>query len=209
MPTPTTRAGVLTALSALLVVLAVGAGAEPASAHETLVSSTPAEGEQLTAPPEQITLVFSDSVLTMGAEVVLNDASGRNWVDGDVAINGATVTATVAPGMPAGAYDIIWKVVSGDGHPISALVPFSVLQAAPTAAPTAVPTSTPTAAQTAAPVAPTERPDSGDGEGDPWPIGPVILSAIAVVAALGLVILLVVRRRGAGGRGADTDADSL
>ncbi|KJQ53871.1 copper resistance CopC family protein [Microbacterium sp. SA39] len=198
MPTTTRRGRAIAAASALLIFLAVGAGASPAFAHESLVSSSPAEGEQLAAPPEQITLVFSDSVLTMGAEVVINDTSGRNWVEGAAAINGSTVIATVAEGMPAGDYEVIWKVVSGDGHPISALIPFSVLAGSPT------PTPTPTAS--AAP-GPTASATAADGDPDitsteaettgvqPWQFGLIIASVIVIGGGLCIAILLLMRRR--------------
>lgn len=200
MPIIRRRSRIIAAASTLLVVLAVGAGALPAAAHESLVSSTPAEGEQLAMPPEQITLVFSNSVLTMGAEVVLNDTSGRNWVEGAVIIDGSTVTATVADGMPAGTYEVIWKVVSGDGHPISALIPFSVLEGAPVATPTPTAEATKAPLSTASPTTTKGDPDITATESDTsgmksWQIGLIIASVVAAAGGLCIAILLIARRR--------------
>lgn len=112
------RSALLT--TTILALLVTGfATPSPAAAHDALVSSTPAAGEQLAAPPTQITLQFSNDVLAMGAEVQISDALGRNWVAGEATITGASVVATVSNGMPAGAYEVLWKIVSADGHPIS------------------------------------------------------------------------------------------
>lgn len=200
MPTSTRRGRVIAAASALLIFLAVGAGASPAFAHESLVSSSPSEGEQLAAPPEQVTLVFSASVLTMGAEVVVNDTSGRNWVEGEAAIDGSTVVATVGDGMPAGDYEVIWKVVSGDGHPISAAIPFSVLQGSPIATPTPTATATEAPTPSASATATDGDPDITSTEAEssgmkPWQFGLIIASVIVIAGGLCIAILLLMRRR--------------
>lgn len=196
MPTMTRRIGWISALSALFIALAIGVGAGPAAAHESLVSSTPAEGEQLAAPPEQITLVFSDAVFTDGAEVVVNDASGRNWVEGELIIDGPTVVATVGTGMPAGDYQAIWKVVSGDGHPISALISFTVLSSAPVSTPTPMvtvpPTSTAPLGEAEADTASEETENTGPR---PWQIGLITASVVAAGGGLCIAILLILRRR--------------
>lgn len=181
--------------TALLAVLFGGlATASPAAAHDALVSSSPAEGEQLVAPPAQITLEFSNEVLAMGAEVQVNDTTGRNWVTGDAAITGRTVVAPVAEGMPAGSYEVLWKVVSADGHPISAAIPFTVLQGA-TPTPIAPPTPTVTAEAVPSPTAsPTSAATTDAAVSAPWVI---IVISVAVIAPLitGLLILLARRRR--------------
>jgi hypothetical protein len=56
------------------------------------------------------------------------------------------VTVAIEPGMTDAGYEIRWRVVSEDGHPISGLVPFTVGTGSPlerspaaTAAPTDIP----------------------------------------------------------------------
>lgn len=110
--------------------------ATPASAHDQLVSSSPAADEQLASPPESITMTFSGDLLVLddsltGAVVLVVDASGRDWVSGDVTVAGRTVTAPLEPGMPTAGYQVRWQVVSEDGHPIAGVVPFTVGDAAP------------------------------------------------------------------------------
>lgn len=105
--------------------------ATPAAAHDELVASSPAAGAQLTDAPNEVTLTFSADVLTIGAAVIVVDGSGRDWVAGEPTVSSGTVTVPLDSGMPAAGYEIRWRVVSEDGHPISGLVPFTVGDAAP------------------------------------------------------------------------------
>jgi len=132
--TASTRARGTAALIAALVlvvpaVLVVGVGS--AAAHDQLLSSTPAEGSALAASPREVTLEYSDSVLTVGAIVLVVDENETNWVSGEPVIDGWTVSAQLRDELPDGAYEIRWRVVSVDGHPISGLVPFTVGDATP------------------------------------------------------------------------------
>lgn len=126
------------AVGLAVAAVAVLAIAAPASAHDSLVHSTPAADEALAAPPESIVLTFSGELLvlgdsTLGAVVIVIDEDGRDWATGDVEVAGNTVTAGVEPGMPDAGYQVRWQVVSEDGHPISGIVPFTIGDAAPMA----------------------------------------------------------------------------
>ncbi|WP_136024921.1 copper resistance CopC family protein [Microbacterium sp. K27] len=123
-----------------LATVATLAIATPASAHDQLISSSPAADEQLAVAPESITMTFSGELLVLdesltGAVVLVVDASGKDWVSGDVTVAGRTVTAPLEPGMPTAGYQVRWQVVSEDGHPIAGVVPFTVGDAEPMAAP--------------------------------------------------------------------------
>lgn len=121
--------------------------ASPAAAHDELISSTPASGSQLSEAPAEISLTFSADVLTIGAAVIVADGAGRDWAVGEPTVQSGTVTVELGAGMPEGGYQIRWRVVSEDGHPISGLVPFTVGEAAPlTRTPAA--TDTPESAST-------------------------------------------------------------
>ncbi|MFK3679080.1 copper resistance protein CopC [Microbacterium sp. NPDC090218] len=121
-----------------IAAIATLAIATPASAHDQLISSTPAADERLAAPPESITMTFSGELLVLdasltGAVVLVVDESGKDWVAGDVTVAGRTVTAPLTPGMPSAGYQVRWQVVSEDGHPIAGVVPFTVGDAEPMA----------------------------------------------------------------------------
>lgn len=123
-------------------------GAAPASAHDQLLASTPVDGAALDASPTEVTLQYSDSVLTIGAIVLLVDQDEHNWITGEPILDGSDVTARIDDTLPTGAYEIRWRVVSADGHPISGLIPFTVGDAAPAERAPATSTPSPSAAAT-------------------------------------------------------------
>ncbi len=128
------RAGVRTRVAAVIVaVLASTAIAAPAFAHDELLDSSPTSGEQFASAPDQIELRFSAQIMDIGAAVIVAGTDDQNWAAGDPVIDGDSVTVPLTPGMPEGAYEVRWRVVSSDGHPISGLIPFTVGEAAPTA----------------------------------------------------------------------------
>ncbi len=127
------------ALVAVLTVLAVFAPS--AAAHDELISSTPAAGEQLESAPSEITLEFSAALLDLGGAstvVFVVDASGTDWAAEQPVIEHNVVRVSLKPSMPDAGYEVRWQVISGDGHPISGIVAFTVGDAAPLSpAPTA------------------------------------------------------------------------
>ncbi|MEZ3160492.1 copper resistance CopC family protein [Microbacterium sp. BWT-B31] len=122
------RNGVVGMVAGLLLALSA---AVAASAHDELIASSPAEGEALASAPETVTLTFTADVMTLGAAIVVADGSGVDWVAGEPVIDGGTLTVPLREGMPDAGYEIRWRVVSADGHPIAGLVPFTIGDAAP------------------------------------------------------------------------------
>lgn len=121
-----------TALAALALGTAlVVIPADAAFAHEQLLSSSPAAGERLPSPPTEVRLEFTADVLGLGAVVLVMDGDDHDWAAGEAVVDGAVVTIPVDPAIPVGGYEVRWRVVSGDGHPISDVVPFTIGDAAP------------------------------------------------------------------------------
>lgn len=115
----------------LLALLALGGLAAPASAHASLVSSTPEADATLDALPDEVELVFSQDVRAP-AYVVVTGPDG-DVVDGSPEIDGTTVTQAVG-GSTEGGYTLAYRVISADGHPISGQIAFSVGEGGPAAA---------------------------------------------------------------------------
>lgn len=183
------------AVGMAVAAVAVFATAVPASAHDSLVHSTPEADESLATAPESITLTYSGELLvlgdsTQGAVVLVIDESGRDWATGDVEVSGNTVTATVEPGMPDAGYQVRWQVVSEDGHPISGIVPFTIGDAEPMTA-----TQAPTDAD-----APSYVPDASDptdqstDETDGGLRLLLVGGAGAAIAVVALVLYRILRR---------------
>lgn len=173
----------------VLLCLALGLASAPAaSAHDQLVSSTPTTGERLSVAPSSIVLNFIAPLLTLGHEIRVVDAASRNWVQGDAVLDRETLTQPLAPGLPEGEYQVRWRVVSGDGHPINGSYSFLVgpgAQAGSVPAPDAVTGPVTSAVPDAA---------AGGGKATVLP-GWLIAAGIGSAAGLGLYLAYVAVQR--------------
>ncbi|MCO5989413.1 copper resistance protein CopC [Actinoallomurus spadix] len=178
----------VTRLAAAVAAVAAGGllTAPPASAHTTLVAAKPAKGAKV-ASPAQIKLTFAEAVRFPG--IVLLDAKGGHHEAGKAHASGATVTAQVAGVLPPGVYRVGWRVVSGDGHPVTGDYRFTVVGSAASApaAAASAPASDGSTDDSPAPAAVTpsstpaaQHTSSGSSTGWWW-IG---LGALMVVAAV-------------------------
>ena len=110
-----------------------------ASAHAVLISSTPAQGERLVTGPRTVSLLFSETISR--AELALVGTDGAK-TPLETSVSGPGVSAQLTRNLPVGVYALNWKVLSEDGHPVSAAIIFAIgedadvgafrLQAAPT-----------------------------------------------------------------------------
>jgi copper transport protein len=121
-----------TRLSTLLAVLAFTmiAFAGQASAHATLIATTPAGFQVLDTAPREISLRFSETVDDSLAEVRLLDqrGAGVGGVSRPVRPDGRpdTVSVAVPANLADGTYTVTYRVVSADSHPVSGAFAFSV-----------------------------------------------------------------------------------
>jgi methionine-rich copper-binding protein CopC len=98
--------------------------AAPAWAHAALIGSDPEAGATLAALPGAATLEFSEEMADP-AYVVVTAADGTSVTDGDPVVDGREVTQALVDG-PAGTYTLAFRVVSGDGHPVTGELTFTV-----------------------------------------------------------------------------------
>jgi methionine-rich copper-binding protein CopC len=176
---PSLRALSVTVLAGLALLLA----ASPALAHTRLVSSDPADGAGLDTAPSSVALTFNDDVATEFATITVVGPDGAEWQAGEVTGTDGTLSVPVRPLGPAGRYEIGYRVVSDDGHPITGRVAFTLTTPGPGAsAPT-------TAAAVPAEGTPAES-EPVDGPAGmpawPWVLGVVVLVGGGVIAALRL-----------------------
>lgn len=100
-----------------------------ASAHASIVSSSPASGEPLDEPPDSIRIQFNEPVERAFFSLTVLGPDGERVDSGDARIDenrSDLLTAGLKTGLPDGAYTVNWKVVSSDGHPISGTFTFLV-----------------------------------------------------------------------------------
>lgn len=106
--------------------LIVGATPTAASAHDQVLSTAPASQEHLDVAPTEVSMVFSDAVLDLGATILVVDEAGTDWAANTVRIDGSAVRQGLTGELPDGRYQVRWRVVSADGHPISGTFDFAV-----------------------------------------------------------------------------------
>ncbi len=113
------------ALAILVGVLALGTTA--ASAHATLESSSPADGQSVLTSPSEIRITFSEAVTTISDGLSVLDADGKTIDTGNSEIvDGRTLVAPISESLSDGTYVATYRVLSADGHPVSGSLLFGV-----------------------------------------------------------------------------------
>ncbi len=188
-----------------LVATAAAAGAlvligpSPAQAHAELLHTTPADKGSMPTAPAEVTLTFDEPPIALGTRVQVTGPAGIVST-GTPQIVGATVHQALLPDLPAGAYRVIWRVTSDDGHPVSDTFGFTVTAGAATssappssATPSASPTTTPTTAPTAAPAGTDPTSQSLQSSGVSAPVLWGIAAAVLIIL-VGVLVALRSRR---------------
>ena len=119
------RAAALLALLAGWAVLAV-AGAAPALAHATVVSTDPSDGARLQAAPAKVSITFSESVSVRSGYLKVVDAAGKQVSAGNPTGAGRQVSVALRSGLGDGSYIASYRIVSADSHPIGGAFSFVV-----------------------------------------------------------------------------------
>tara|TARA_B110000483_G_scaffold141971_1_gene169669 strand:+ start:30 stop:626 length:597 start_codon:yes stop_codon:yes gene_type:complete len=119
----------LFAASMLALATTLTLTALPATAHEQLVDQEPKPGQILEAGIAEVKLSFSDDLISLdnsaGSEIVILDSNQNPVNNGCAVIDARTAIARADIDTP-GTYQVGWRVVSGDGHPISGSFSFVV-----------------------------------------------------------------------------------
>ena len=118
------RALLLVSLAGWLLAGVVAAG--PATAHATLVSTTPGDGDRLAAAPAEITLRFSEGVSLGAGSAQVVAADGSRADTGAPEVDGEVLTIPLRGELPDSGYLVSYRVISADSHPISGAYSFVV-----------------------------------------------------------------------------------
>ena len=114
---------------AAVVVMVLLAMAPSASAHATVVSTSPADGQVVASAPSVVSVRFDEPVqMQFGALRVFSPSGSR--VDEAVPTHPAgrsdTVEVALGSNLGRGTYTVAWHVISADSHPVSGAFTFSV-----------------------------------------------------------------------------------
>ena len=176
----TRRAMAILVMMASSVMLAGGL----ASAHSQLVSSSPADGATLAEPPTSIVLTFNEALIPDVDSVSINDESGNVVASQSITPDGAELRVPWPSGLPAGTYQVAYRVVSGDGHPVVGAINFTIAGPGGAAPASVQPSPQPAAATVTEP-------------GEAGALGGLAAAGLAAAALLAIAVgvVLVVRRR--------------
>lgn len=144
------RAVLCVAIAAAAVTLT----AAPATAHARLVSTSPAGGATLKEAPERVRLNFSERIEASFAGIQVFDPDRERIDAGDARVDGDRVVLGLRPLTKSGRYTVVFRVISGDGHPVKSQ--FAFTYDPPAAQPT--PEATPSATATTEPASETPTP---------------------------------------------------
>ncbi|MGH8929743.1 MAG: copper resistance CopC/CopD family protein [Egibacteraceae bacterium] len=113
--------------------------AAPASAHARLISTQPSGGQTLDGAPVEIVLEFNEPIEPDFATVQAFAPDGTRVDGGEPIVEGARVRLPLQPVDAAGTYQVAFRVVSVDGHPVESSFPFTLMLAEVTPAPRPAP----------------------------------------------------------------------
>ena len=176
---------------------AVGAltalGLVPAAAHDEVLSTSPEQNAVLETAPEKIELSYSGEIMDIGHQVLVTGPEGQSVTEGPLERDGSQVVQPLAEtGSEEGTYQVVWRVVSSDGHPIEGTYTYQVGDGADTttAAPSlsSTPTDAPTDGSDSSAQAQDAAAQEDSGGLSGWAVGAtVVVLALAVIGLLGLM----------------------
>ncbi|MCQ6280782.1 copper resistance protein CopC [Bacillus sp. EB600] len=98
-------------------------------AHAYIIKSTPSENETLRHSPQKVSIQFDETIQPAFHSIQVFNSKG-NQVDqknGHIdPINSSIIECGLKQNLPNGTYQIQWKVVSSDGHPVEGVIPFQI-----------------------------------------------------------------------------------
>lgn len=93
-------------------------------AHTTLLSSTPAEGENITQALEKVELIFGTKI-EEGSTMTIEGESESFEFD-SIAVAEDSMVGDFSAALDNGSYRILWNIIGEDGHPIEGEIAFGV-----------------------------------------------------------------------------------
>ncbi len=114
---------------AILLAFVLAFSMPTANAHTALVSSTPSNNAVLKVSPKEIKITFNEKLVKLAGKpinrITLQDSKGKTIALPKATSNANTISV-VLPALGKGSYTAKYRVVSGDGHPVTGSIKFRV-----------------------------------------------------------------------------------
>lgn len=186
-------------LAAALVLFLVALMGAPtvALAHSDIVSTVPEDGATLAEAPAELVFTFSEPLLPDFVRFIAMGADGTTEDLIVTGVDGAVATVSWPGGAAPGTWEVQYRVVSQDGHPVNGGITFTYDGGAtPTATETssAPEPSTPTPSSTAATSSQpsmseaSTTPTAAESSNSGWIIAGIAVVILAIVAVVGVVL---------------------
>ena len=97
-------------------------GSAPASAHAQLLTANPKAKSTVYVLPAQAKLMFSDDLIDVdgGNQIQVTDPKGKRIETGETLLVGNQLSIALKKSTLLGRYQVTYRVLSEDGHPVSA-----------------------------------------------------------------------------------------
>ena len=100
----------------------------PASAHTSLITQQPVGNSVIQELPSEISLTFDESLIVIGKanSITVLDPNGKEISTGETKVLNNVVSRAITASEASGKYSVTYRVVSEDGHVVSATYQFTL-----------------------------------------------------------------------------------
>ncbi len=112
--------------TALLALGLVPLAASASQAHSQLVSSTPTNGATLATAPTQVSFTFDENLLPDLDTISINTELGENVASKQIEPVANSLSIPWPSTITSGTYQVAYRIVSGDGHPVTGAITFTI-----------------------------------------------------------------------------------
>jgi len=101
-----------------------------AFAHGEMLTSNPKARSTISKMPKIIWVEFDGALITIADKksnfLTVKNSKGKELSDGKASVGGAKISVNIKDRSATGTIKVSWRVVSEDGHPVSAFLTFTV-----------------------------------------------------------------------------------
>lgn len=112
----------------LLTSILMASSSPSATAHAQSVKSFPANNQIVKVAPTSAWIMFNENILTLDGKaknfLQVVDSKKQRVDLGDYRVDKSKISVNLGKNLKPGKYQLVYRVVSGDGHPLKGSIPF-------------------------------------------------------------------------------------